>query len=156
MPSVTVFSVNPETGEPYMTLKGATKLAATHIRRYGVNLLRWYDIEDLIQELLLRLCIAKYDPTLSAPMTFMIMCFSSKLGQLANARKNNNRYLEVSDIQLNETQMLSEVYGECNITPEDVLQACDQVSEYQQTEKRPEGWRGFRKLRSNSIPDGEV
>jgi hypothetical protein len=71
-PKTTIFSVDPNTGEPYMTVDIATKIINYHIWNYAAYLVNHDNlIEDICQEALVGACRANYKPELCAPKTFL-------------------------------------------------------------------------------------
>jgi len=81
-PSVTVFSIDPATGEQYMTTEHAERLAYTHIHKKCSNLMSKISADDLKQELMLKLCSVNYDPSKCAAVTWAITCFTSCSGNI--------------------------------------------------------------------------
>ena len=149
IPAVNVFSVNPETNQPYMTLEHAEKLIWTHINKYAQKLCKKIDPEDLKQELLIKLLISTYKPEKSKPKTFAITCMNSRCMQLYSilvlAKKRGKG--EVPDFLVNNEES-DEVWatmmlGVENVTPEDYLLAGEVVSSQLPSGQRRALRRGF-------------
>lgn len=71
---VTLFSIDPSTGEPYMSMDYARDLITHHVINYAPwAATRGREIDDVIQDCTLKMWTSKYDPTLSAPRTFAII-----------------------------------------------------------------------------------
>lgn len=161
MPDTTVFSIDPKTNKPYATIDYAESLAYTHISRFAKNLTEAIDPEDIKQELMLKLCIAKYDPTKSAPNTFMILCFKSHCARIWERQfRVRDRNKETNDFALfdqdGEQIMATEYIGVEEATPEDYLNASQVYSDYlvQNDAKprskktlQPDCWKGVRPKR---------
>lgn len=97
----TVFSIDPTTGEPYITVDHAQKIAYIHLSRHCLNILPGNrDLEDLKQELLLKLCGSQFNPEKSAAKTFVITCFMSATGNIAKKMKAYGRDSEISDFAM--------------------------------------------------------
>jgi DNA-directed RNA polymerase specialized sigma24 family protein len=159
-PETTVFSVNPATGEPYMTQDQAQALAYKHLTLHASNLTQRLDIEDLKQELMLKLSMSSYDPAKSAAVTFAITCFNSRCGQIWNATViSHDRWREVSDFEVFEKNTVSEEYvwatevlAVDDITPEDYASHREVIAEVARTNSglaadkqitKPKGWRSY-------------
>lgn len=150
----TIFSINPETGYPYMTLSYAVSLARSHIYKTSKNLLQLphLTIDDLVQEVMVKMLSAPYDPKKSGARTFFIICASSHLGHVFKRNVSaGERYRCRSDFTLcnndDEVVFATDVLGVENITPFDTLQAQETVREHYKTHKAesvPVGFRGFR------------
>ena len=137
MPKTNVFSINPETGQPYISIEVATKVIKYHVAHFGLNVLnsRLNTMEDIVQGALTKLCAYKYDPKLSAPKTFIILVCKSYLGRLAYYGRTYDKNLEVSDFLVEgidgEKNLASESFGPVdNITPEEVLLAEEFLEEF--------------------------
>lgn len=143
-PAVSVFSINPETNLPYISFEHAEKLAYTHVMRYAKNLHqhKYMDVEDLKQEVMVKIVKSKYDPTKSAPQTFIINCANSHLGNLAIHMDRKRRTVgegdnlqeaEISDFlrfKDNEDGGMMTDSAVDNITPEDYILAREAVEEF--------------------------
>lgn len=128
-PKTTVFSIDPTTNQPYITVNEATKVILKHIHLTGKNILQHNDVEDVTQSILTRACQSAYNPDKSAPTTFIILMASSQLGRLFNRRQWKDRYLEIPDFivgQEDDGPMCTEMAVD-NLTPETILDVKQQV-----------------------------
>lgn len=145
LPAVNLFSIDPKTGQPYMTHEHAEKLAYTHISRYAHKLCTKIDQEDLKQELLLKMWSMTYKPEKSAPTTFAILCMNSRCMQLYKILfMSHLREQEIPDFILNpgegeDAMFASQHLAVDNVTPEDYMIAMDAVKAANEAEanKRP-------------------
>lgn len=147
IPAVTVFSIDPATGQPYATTAYALSLADYHVSHFAKNLLVKLDHEDIKQELMLKLCLVSYDKTKSAPNTFMIMCFKSQCARIWEREfKVRDKHKETNDFVLMEEDgdavLATEYIGIDHTTPEDYLAASQMVAT--SNGKPPQGWVGHR------------
>ena len=148
----TIFSIDPNTNQPYMTVERALKLAETHINKTCQNLLNHhhFTVEDLVQEIMLKVSSSAYNPAKSAAQTFFIMCASSCMGSMVKINfKSGDRYKCGADFVVfdsdGEATMATEHLGVETVTPYDYLAAEETVSEHYKTSNKhkPDGWRGF-------------
>lgn len=158
----TIFSVDPKTGQPYMTPERAIVLAKTHINRTSKNLLNHhnYTMEDLVQEVMVKMSTCEFDPEKSAVNTFFFMCATSCLGNVVKMGfKSNDRHKCGSDFIMfdndGEAVLATEHLGIEHTTPEDYLNASETVTEHFNKSDReaPEGWSGFRNKKTIKYND---
>lgn len=157
----TVFSIDPNTGLPYMTPEQAIYLAKVHISQTSKNLLKHhnYTIDDLAQEILVKMASVEYDPTKSAAKTFFFLCATTCLGNIHRRDfKNNDRYKCGSDFVMfdneGEKVMASELLGVEHITPHDYLEALETISQNKEiigSSTRLKGWGGFRNRKTKDV-----
>lgn len=133
----TIFSINPATNKPYIDVEMAQKVIGYHIAHYSKNLLNYKSnqMEDLIQEVLVRLCSATYDPTKSNPKTFILLVAKSRLGNIVDYENTYDKNLEGSDFVVftgddGSAVMATEAIGINDITPEDYLLASEFVNAF--------------------------
>lgn len=138
-PSTTIFSINPETNQPYMTPTHAHKLAWTHVRNYANNIPEKYAREDLVQECLLAVCKATFNPNMGASAkTFALLCYRHQMARVVQMSKQKGKPLEVPDFFLlgNEDEgFASEILSVQNITPEDYILARERAVELSKIRK---------------------
>lgn len=87
LPKTTVFSIDPETNQPYLSYKSVENLIYKHIRIKANNIKM--DKEDLAQTLLVKLVASTFNPKKAKATTFVIMVCSSKCGSIANLERNS-------------------------------------------------------------------
>lgn len=160
----TVFSINPSTNEPYITVEVAMNVIKYHLFHRDKNILNYKlnSMEDLVQNILLCLCKYAYNPTLSAPKTFIIMVAKHRVGNIIKWENTYDKNLEGSDFVVNiddeqGPKLATEVYSpQYNITPEDVLLANEFANEFFEKGQRkanssfrtfPKGWTQQRNVR---------
>ena len=159
LPEVTIFSIDPNTGKPYMTHEHAEKLAYMHINRKAKNLLTKLEPDDLKQELMLKLYMSKFDVSLSSAQTFAITCMTSQCARIwEKTFKVRDKHKETSDFEYytaedGTARMASEVIGVEYTTPEDhymakqtLIQYVEQQESFPEWKKtnQPDGWKGVR------------
>ena len=149
-PELTVFDINPATNEPYMTVNHAERLAHTHLFTRCQRLLEKFSMDDLKQELLLKLCISKFDPSRAAAKTFAIMCFRSAASRVwqrdTQARdkwRENSDFTMFYDKETGKEYLATEVLcGDVEITAERIVIAKQELTitltspEYQEQEAK--------------------
>jgi DNA-directed RNA polymerase specialized sigma24 family protein len=67
---VTLFDINPKTGERYLEIGHATAMIRHHILYYCNPVLMFSELEDACQDVLFVMATAQYKPKKSAPRTF--------------------------------------------------------------------------------------
>lgn len=79
LPSTHLFSINKETGLPYLAYDRATNLIRYHfIHKAAWCLYSERTMDDAIQDVMLKIITSKYDPKKSAPTTFAILVINSQ------------------------------------------------------------------------------
>lgn len=136
VPKRTIFSINPETGEPYMAPDYAMNLAKAHVVKTAKNLLAYhgFSMDDLVQEIMMRMSAVEFDPTKSSAKTFFILCATCHLGNLHKVTFiSNDRYKCQSDFVVydneGEALMATEFLGIDNVTPLSYLETSEFVLE---------------------------
>jgi DNA-directed RNA polymerase specialized sigma24 family protein len=158
----TVFSIDSKTGEPHLTVEYAKNLIMHHVHTRASYLLYRYEMEDIVQEVLLKFVKVHYKPKLVAPRTFAIMVIKQAIARIlvyASTQKNSaatvvdnkgqkvytksgnavtvpakviGERLEISD----EGEMISSLdFRPDMVTPEDVLLAKERVEEHEELMK---------------------
>lgn len=155
----TVFSINPKTNQPYIEIEMAEKIIGYHIAKFSKNLLNYKSnqMEDLVQDVLERLCSATYDPTKSSPKTFILMVAKSALGNIVKYEGTRGKDLESADFALftgedGYTFMATEAIGINNISPLDVILAKEFAEAF--LENPPKHKHGRLKGQSYTCPVG--
>ncbi|WP_374028315.1 sigma factor [Bdellovibrio bacteriovorus] len=92
-----VFSVNPETGQVFITVERALKVCTTFISMNYLSATSFIALEDLVQDTMVRLTISEYDPSKSAPSTFVCMCSKTTVLHAFDYQNNKGRKLVVDD-----------------------------------------------------------
>jgi len=148
----TVFNlINKETNKPYLDSHEATLLIKAFFRKNSPKFRKFLTKltpDDLLQEMLCKLCSAPYDPSKSLPSTFVWMCCESRLGQL---------YIQYFTREKDGKGMKTVLVGDkifmmdksMSHSPEDVYMVKEHVGELRG--KMPDGYRHQRELR-NSKP----
>lgn len=162
-PSRTIFSIDPKTNQPFMTVECAVKLIEVHIRKFATNLLPKITVEDLTQDLLAKLCASAFDPSKSSAKTFLYMCLGSRCAQIYNSNfAFNKRHLERPDFLLyasrdeSNTTYATDSIGTEDATPEDYLLAKETYEAFineptlNRSRNAPRGWCGLRDLKTHS------
>lgn len=136
VPKRTIFSINPDTGMPYMATDYAMNLAKSHISRTAKNLLAYhgFSMDDLVQEIMMRMASVEFDPTKASAKTFFILCATCHLGNLHKVTfVSNDRYKCQSDFIVydneGEALMATELLGVDDVTPLNYLEASEFVIE---------------------------
>lgn len=120
VPTYTVFSIDASTGKPHMSVDQAQNLAAAHIYRYGSNLLMKSSMEDLKQDLMMKLCSAQFNPAKSSAKTFAITCFGSVCGNIYNKQRAKGKDAEIPDFQMEDQCDGEKVFATVAFSPVDL------------------------------------
>lgn len=166
IPDHTLFSDDAKTGKPYFTVAHAEQLVYKHLNLTAKNLIAVHEIDDLKQELLLKLLTATYDPKLSAPNTFAIMCMRSQCARIwERTYAVRDRHKETSDFVMfadedGEDVLATQCIGVEEITPEDWVSAKQTIEEFYNNPPKypksknpklaPEGYSGYRGSRKEN------
>lgn len=92
-----VFSVNPETGQQFITVERAQKLCEQYIAINFSNVLEIKEMEDLIQDTMVKLVFSEYNPSKSAATTFVCICSKTTVLHSFDYHFNKGRNTVVSD-----------------------------------------------------------
>jgi len=83
LPKQTLFSTNPKTSEPFLSVTQAESLIHYHLIHHAPYLVTVdTDRADIVQSILTQMCVSAFDPKLSSPKTFAILIIKSKCGNL--------------------------------------------------------------------------
>lgn len=159
-PKQSVFSVNPSTGRPYIDIERATSLINKNINLKHSGMLKKFDIEDLRQDVFVRLSLCNFDLTKSSPTTWIINLSDQVMWNKWRHSKNRGRDLIVPEFDIigqDGEEMISVIDTlEEDVTPEEVLKAKQLLEDFEDNPTKtangatkicPYGWRGLRKTR---------
>lgn len=150
MPERTVFSINPATTLPFCTEQEASLIIDKHITCKAQNIVHKYSADDIKQNILLRLCISKFNPELSAAKTFITLVCITACRKFFNDLKVRSKHLEVRDFLINEDgESFIETYSTTDsINPENYLLTNEYLAEFYRKTKNRSGARppGFKRV----------
>lgn len=151
VPQTTVFSIDPKTGKQYLTIEGATDLIYKHIHVRSRNLFqhKYMDVEDLKQEVLLKLSKCTYEPTKSSPITFLFQCAISQLGNIKKQSQTFEKDNELSDFKVfdegNDEFLMATDRAVDDVTPMDHLLAAEAIAEHEASQLKEKPYKRTRK-----------
>lgn len=96
-PKRTIFSVDPKTGNPYLTVEDAMKMVYTHVNYHMPFLLKRNTMEELVSMYLEKACRSRYNPRKSAAKTWFTTILKTKGIQQYNYNKAKDRDKVCSD-----------------------------------------------------------
>lgn len=123
-PDVSVFSPDPLTGSPYITVPHASNAICKHILLSHKSMAKRFDIDDLCQDVLMKLSSSKFKPEKSAAKTFILNVTNTVMWGIHIKSQAKGRGCAISDSYLLDGSVKyhsDEI--EDGATPEDYLSA---------------------------------
>lgn len=130
-PKLTVFDLDPATGNPYMSVETAETLFYKHVHsQKWLWLADIVGLEDLKQEAMVKMCKVHFKPEMSSAKTFFYTCMISFMGNQSKSLKagvRKDRWRIVEDFPISnvdpDSPMATDTFGVDDVTPEDYLLA---------------------------------
>lgn len=97
-PRITLFSINPKTGEPYLEVKHAQNMIKYHVLHHIPFILKLQLMEDIVQAVLTKMCIATYKPKKSAPKTYALRIIQTQTYQIMDTSQTKKRSYDSDEI----------------------------------------------------------
>lgn len=123
----TIFSINPVTNKPFMEYEDLVDLIRTHINSNQSNLLNKFEMDDLVQDLLIHFINKKYNLSYE-PRLFVYLNIKYYLvANFNESIKPKNNFIQPFTLVRNE-ENTEELYSELinysdSISPEDIILA---------------------------------